>query len=215
CRPYGNAVAPPPVQPRRVGHKTKGAPRKGRPDCREKARLALLFAAVPDGKPQHTFPGTALAVNGFAVEVDVETFDFDLLGDTQADHQVDHFQDDEGDDGAVHEGAEHIVELDQHLVAVAVDQPAFAERVDRAVGEHTGEDGAQRAAHAVNAPGIEGVVIAEQLLHMDRRDVADHTRCQADDERAHRIDEARRRSDRHKTGHRTGDHAQYRRFLGY
>src|SRR6516225_9638590 len=67
-------------------------------------------------------------LNHFAVEVDVETFDLDLLGDADADHRVEDLEDDPGADGAIHEGSGDVVELDQHLVGVAVDQPAAVRR---------------------------------------------------------------------------------------
>ena len=68
------------------------------------------------------------------------------------------------------------------LAAVAVHQ---AERqdlaggilesvVDGAGGEDAGEDGAQGSARAVDAEGIQGVVIAEPGLHAGDHEVADH-----------------------------------------
>src|ERR1700742_1445092 len=85
--------------------------------------------ATPQLREENVNGGSA--VHGFSVEVDVETLDFHLAGDSEADHQVDHLEDDRRDDGAVQEGADHVVELDQHLAAIAVDQPALAGRVDR------------------------------------------------------------------------------------
>ena len=148
------------------------------------------------------------------MEVDVETFDFDFRGNTQAHDHVDHLQNDEGNDSAVEEHSGNIDRLIEHLRAIAVSQPAFAGRVDGVLGEGAGEKGAERAAHTMHAPGVQAVVIANGLLHPDCRDVADHASGNADDERAHRIDKARSRGDRHKTGNRTRDHAQDRRLLG-
>src|SRR4029077_8133468 len=96
-------------------------------------------------------------LNHFAVEVDVETFDLDLLGDAKTDHRVDDLEDDPGDDGAIDEGAGDVVELDQHLVAVAVDEPAAIRRtgwLDRLAGESTGQHGAEGATDRVHAEGV-------------------------------------------------------------
>ena len=67
-----------------------------------------------------------LVVNCFAMQVDVQTFDLDFRRDAQAHDHVDHLQDDEGDDAAVQEHRAHVVELDQHLVGIAIGQPTLA-----------------------------------------------------------------------------------------
>ena len=58
------------------------------------------------------------------------------------------------------------------------------------------------------------VVIAERLLDVHRREIADGTRGDADDQRPHRIDEARRRGDGHETSHRARDDAENAGLLG-
>src|SRR6266404_2648837 len=106
------------------------------------------------------------------MKVDVEPFDLDIALHAQAYERIDDLENNPGSDGAVHEGTGHIIELDQHLLAVAVDQPAFARGVDRVGGKSARQHGARRATDAVHAPCIKCVVIAEDLLHMDRGEVA-------------------------------------------
>lgn len=43
----------------------------------------------------------ASAVHGFAVQIDVETFDFDLAADAQSDDEINRLQDDESDRAAI------------------------------------------------------------------------------------------------------------------
>src|SRR3569833_1763544 len=150
------------------------------------------------------------------MQVDVEAFDFNFGRDAQADHQIHQLQDDEGDDGAVDEHGADVLELGNHLVDVAVRQPAAlgVDRVDRTLGEHAGHDGAERATNTVHAPGVQAVVIADGLLHTDHQDVAHHAGRQADDERANRVNETRSGGDGDQAGNRAGDHAQDRRLLG-
>src|SRR5205814_5676214 len=101
-----------------------------------------------------------LPVHHFAVEVDIEAFDFDLAADAQANGEIDRLQDREGDKRAIEECRAHIGELHQQLVRIAVIEPALAGRIDGARGQHARQHRAESAAHAVYAPGIERVVVA-------------------------------------------------------
>src|SRR6476659_1247422 len=108
-----------------------------------------------------------------SMQVDIETFDFGSLTDPQANDEVDDLEDDVGHDRAVDEGASHIVELDQHLMRVAVGQPTFAQRVDGVGSECTRQHGTKRATHGMHAERIQRIVITEELLNVHRREVAD------------------------------------------
>ena len=79
--------------------KEKGALRKEGARVREKTRRYLI-------------------VNSLAVQVDVETFDFNFRRDAQADDQVKGLQDDESDDGAIDEHSTDVLELRNQLVEV-------------------------------------------------------------------------------------------------
>ena len=146
-------------------------------------------------------------LNGFAVQRDVETFFFALIGRTQADDGLDDQEDDGRGNRRVDQGHGDAVDLGH-------DAGVFAELVDRSVSEHTGQDRADDAANAVDAEGVERVVITEHLLDVDRREVTSDAGNDADDQRARRIDEARSGSDRDETGNRTGDDAEDARLLG-
>ena len=56
------------------------------------------------------------------MEIDVETFNFLLVGHAQTDHRVDHLENDEGADRAPGDDDERAPELSQNLAGVAVDQ---------------------------------------------------------------------------------------------
>src|SRR5947207_15528368 len=102
-----------------------------------------------------------------AMEVEVEALDLDFLADSQADRCIDHLEDHEGDDRAPDDSAEDVVDLEDHLPEITVDQPAVGERIDGIRGEGTGEECSKCAANTMDAPGIERVVIAKYLLHMN------------------------------------------------
>jgi len=90
--------------------------------------------------------------------------------------------------------------LVDHLHRIAFEQAGGAAvLVDR---EHAGEQRAGGAADSVHPERVERVVIAEHVLEAGAAPVADDAGRDADPERAHRTDEARRRRDGHQTGHR-------------
>ena len=67
------------------------------------------------------------------MQVDIQALDFDVGWDTQANNQIHHFQDDEGDDSAIDEYRTHTDDLWPELGEIAIREPAFTRRVDRAV----------------------------------------------------------------------------------
>src|SRR3954453_23730735 len=93
------------TSPRSVASRAKGpggrAAMRGRSDMardhkgrasKEKGRqLALAPQSVQGGN-------VSLVVNRFTMQVDIETLAFHFRRDAQADNEVDHLQDDEGDD---------------------------------------------------------------------------------------------------------------------
>ncbi len=98
-------------------------------------------------------------LDDFAVEVDVETLDLDLLGDPQTDDHVDDLEDDERARRRPDDGREDAVELVQTWPALPSSRPGLA--ADRLDGEDAGQDRADEAADGVDAEGVERVVIAE------------------------------------------------------
>jgi len=80
-------------------------------------------------------------------------------------------------------------ELVRHLGGVAID-PAesgglavgqLEPGVDQAGGEHAGQETSHHAAHAVNAEGVERIVVAEFLLHHGDHQEADGAGDQTDE----------------------------------
>src|SRR5207244_9102086 len=102
---------------------------------------------------------------------------------------VDDFDQNERGGKSVDGGRQRGDELNADLSEMAVDQPAagIAQRqiAARAVleqrrrGKDAGEDGAQKAADAVNAESVESIVVLDERLTGDN-DVADHAGNQAD-----------------------------------
>src|SRR5262249_29813577 len=105
-------------------------------------------------------------------------------------------------------------ELDADLLEAARrDQPRLADVVH--VGpletKDAGEHGAEKAADAVHAERVKGVVVLEEWLHA-YGDIADDTGNEADREAAPGIDEAGRRRDRDQAGDDPRRQAKRRRL---
>src|SRR5258708_19699876 len=104
------------------------------------------------------------------MERQVQPLALDLDIDAQADHRVDHLEDDEADAGFMDEEDADADELVDHLAGIALDEAGRAAIL--ADGEDAGEDGAGRAAYGMHAEGVKRVVIAEQVLEPHGADVA-------------------------------------------
>src|SRR5262249_30178360 len=97
-------------------------------------------------------------VPALAVQADVEPHGLALGVHPKADERVDHLQDDVGDDREVDEGDGHAGDLDQQLADIALDQAGGT--ADRLQREDAGEHGADDAADAVDAEGVQRIVVA-------------------------------------------------------
>ncbi len=140
-------------------------------------------------------------MQGFAVQTVVQALDLLLLGDAQAGSGLADQKDQEGDGAAPNDGGGYAFGLLEHAVAVAGG-------VDGGGGEDAGEQGAENAAHAVHAEGVQAVVVFQRVLQPDGAAVADRAGQEADDEGALGIDEARGRGDGDQAGDDAGEQAQ-------
>src|SRR5262245_13742571 len=191
--------------------------------CRA-TNFLIGFPGSDDEKSPAARPGICFVRAGecatllqrFAMLGDVEALDLVLLRYPQRHHELDHLEDDEGGDARPHRRDGDAVELDQHLAAIAFEQAGGAGRArrigERGDREHAAQQGAKRAADAVDAEHVERVVIVEFLLEPGAGPVADRAREQADDQRMPGQDEAGRRRDSAETGDRARDHAEHRRL---
>ena len=120
-----------------------------------------------------------------------------MLGrDAQADDLVhDKEQDQRADDGDAPGNAD-AGELVEHLAPVAVDgaggHALAVDRVDDAGGKDAGEQRAEGSAGAVNAEGVEGIVVAEAALDLEDHEGAEEAGDEADEQRGHRAGRSRR-----------------------
>ena len=166
-----------------------------------------------DAAHRHSLLDPAILVHNFAVEVDVQTFAFDIMFDAEPDDQVNHFEDDERDNRTIHDRHADPVKLGHDLTAVAVDQAAFGfDTADARFRKHTGQNRTDDAADAVNAEGVKAVVVTEGVFQARGADVAGDTGNEADDQRTHRIDKARGGGDGDEASNRTRDDAENARF---
>src|SRR5262245_7034424 len=105
------------------------------------------------------------SVDRFAVLGEIEPFAFHVRGDPESHQHLDDQQQHEGDDAAPQQGRDHAIDLGDHLARVAVDP---ADRIlgagDELGGEDAGQERAHDAADAVDAEGVERVVVLEHAL---------------------------------------------------
>src|SRR5271163_621266 len=116
-------------------------------------------------------------VGFFAVLRDVETFDLIRFAHADASNHIRYFQQDNGSYQGEAPREEYAYKLITKLAPVAVQSSnglARAEnRVDHLLRKDPGQERADRAACAVNAEGIEGIVIAEDRFYFRDHPVAD------------------------------------------
>ena len=138
-----------------------------------------------------------------------------LLRDPVADQGAGDLENDKGGQGRVAQGGDHAdglhAQLGAHggfLRAIAL----AAENADGGAGEYGGQQGAERPADAVHREDVQGVVDLQRALDVVGGEEADEAGSDADDERACRADEARRRGDGAEARHHAGDGAESARL---
>src|SRR6202011_4448480 len=102
-------------------------------------------------------------------------------------------------------------ELKQDLLRVAIEETVGRGRVDRDGGEEPGRQRAPGATDAVHRPDIERVINMDPLAQLNS-EVAEEAGAEPDHDRAHYVDEAGGRGDRHQAGHGAGGRAQHARL---
>src|SRR5450830_714425 len=127
-------------------------------------------------------------LHGLPMQREIETFAFHFGGHAQADNRVEDLEDDQRDDGVVHDNDDDAFDLVDHLRGVAFDQAGGAAVL--LDGEHAGEKRADDAADAVHTERIKRVVNAEHALEAGDAPVAEHAGGHADHHGADRADEA-------------------------
>src|ERR1051326_6471059 len=104
-----------------------------------------------------------LLLHHLAVDREIETRALGIGIDPEPDDHIDQLQDDQRDNGVVHDYAGDAIKLDYQLVGVAVDQPTVA-FADRGARQHAGQDRAGNAAEPVHPEGVEAVIVTERVL---------------------------------------------------
>jgi len=122
------------------------------------------------------------------VQIDVEAGDFGLGVDPETHGRLDALEQREGDGAAVDHGDQDALELGENLARVAFHQAGGA--ADGFDGENSGEKRSDNAADTVNAEGVEGVVVTENVFQPGRPEITRYSRDQAEGEGAGRVDVA-------------------------
>src|SRR5271163_3519121 len=99
-----------------------------------------------------------------AVKRQVEALALNFGVDPKPDRKIDQFEQDQRDDDIIDDRDRDPVELHEHLMRIAVDQPALAFAADPCNRQHTGQDCTDHAADAMHDEGVETVVISEHVL---------------------------------------------------
>ena len=132
------------------------------------------------------------------------------LRDAQrAANQLDDLRDDERHHTRKHDDEQHRLKLRHDLHRVAVQQ-ACQVAVVGGICEDASQHRAAHAADAMHAERVERVVVAEVLLELGHREVADDTHDRAHDDRRPHIDVARAGRNGHEARNRTGARAEQR-----
>src|SRR5258708_17027453 len=136
---------------------------------------------------------------------DIEALALLVRRDAQAvGQQADDLEDDEGDDGAVGDRDRHAIKLRADLPDIAVDPahrrfgPGHDLRRERA-----GQNGAQRAADAMDAERIERIVVTQRVLERGAGEEADDAGNEAYPQAARGIAETPGRRHGYETCNRT------------
>src|SRR6266496_2104688 len=148
-------------------------------------------------------PSLVTSSNLLAVQADVETLPLLVLGDAQADHHVDHFEDDQ---------ASHATDEQRGKYAVELGHEAGVGAADFLDVEHAREECTDDAADTVHTERVQRVIVAEHPLHRCRREEAEYAGRDADDESARDADKARGRSDGDQTRDCARGDAEHRGF---
>src|SRR5689334_7730703 len=98
------------------------------------------------------------------VKGQVETLAFNFGVDPKPDRKIDQFEQDQRDDDIIDDRDRDPVELHEHLMRIAVDQPALAFAADPSDSQHAGQDCTDHAADTMHAEGVETVVVSERVL---------------------------------------------------
>src|SRR5262249_2107360 len=146
--------------------------------------------AVPDVRPNRVLVQVFVdrSLHGLAMQSEVEALALDLLGDPQADEDVDDLEEDQRHDRVVDE---HRADADRLIVELG--HVALEHAGGAAVlldGEHAGEERADDAADGMDAECIERVIVAEHALEAGAAPVAEDAGGCANGERSERPDKA-------------------------
>jgi len=169
------------------------------------------FATGERGRPAESRSGIEI-VPFLAVLRKIEAGHLVLGSETETDDFVDDKeQNQRADDGESPRNAD-ADKLIEDLAPMAVDaargDALAVNGIDDTGGEYAGEEGAESASRAVNAEGVEGIVVAEAGLNLEDHEGADEAGGKADENRGHRLDEAGGRGNSDEAGDRAGDGAQ-------
>src|SRR3954454_22458317 len=170
-----------------------------------------VVVARPPKRPR---PGGELHVVGaLGVLGDVEAFTLALDIGAEANDHIDDLVEDRRTDTRPHQRGADAPDLGDHLRREVVignlrrDRGVVddARTTQRRIDEDAGAEGADNAADAVHAEYIEGVVVAERVLHDGAEEQADHADHEAEDDRTHHAGEAGGRRDGHEARDSAGD----------
>src|SRR6267142_163405 len=195
-----------------------GPSRKGAYFLISSAKKTGTRRCPSEGASQGSFYMTLVVVGLLAVIGEVETLFLRFVAGADADGELQDQQDherhaarpDQGDDDVpqLRDDLRSGVEIADLVGDVVVHARAAELRVDEGARTERADD----PADAVHAEGIEGVVIAQHLLHRGHGEEADDAGDGAGEEGADGADKAGRRSDRHQARHDAGADAQQARL---
>src|ERR1039458_2219763 len=151
-----------------------------------------------------------------AVHAQIQALDLLVPGDAHSDEEVADLEDNQGADYREDPCDGAAGGLVENLAGVAIHQ---AQRqgmpgriletiVHQVGGEDAGEERAQSSTGAVDAEGIERVVVSENSLDLADHEITNHAGAQADEEGGERLDEPGSRGDGHQSRDGAGNSAQ-------
>lgn len=119
-------------------------------------------------------------VGELPMQADIEADFLLILGHPQRDEPAHDFEQNERADGRQADRYQHVDQLNQHLIRIAVDQSVIAGLIDFFAGKDACSESAPNAAKPVNAEHVKRIVVLKPRFEVIDAEIADEAGCKAD-----------------------------------